>query len=47
MSKKTNPENLSLEIRDRAIRMVMEQQSKHSSQWVAIESISDKLVARH
>lgn len=31
------------EVRDRAIRMVMEQQSKHSSQWAAIESISEKI----
>ena len=44
MSKKKQTLNrFTPEIRDRAIRMVMEQQSKHNSQWAAIESISEKI----
>jgi transposase len=44
MSKKNQTKNrFSPEIRDRAIRMVMEQESKHNSQWAAIESISEKI----
>jgi len=43
MSKKKRTQNTFIaEIRDRAIRMVMEQQSKYNSQWAAIESISEK-----
>jgi len=43
MSKKRQTKNtFTPEIRDRAIRMVIEQQSKHTSQWAAIESIADK-----
>lgn len=43
MSKKRQTKNtFTPEIRDRAIRMVIEQQSKHSSQWAAIESIAGK-----
>lgn len=30
------------EIRERAVRMVFEQQSEHPSQWAAIRSVSDK-----
>ena len=44
MSKKKRTQNrFTPEIRDRAIRMVMEQQSKHNSQWAAIELISEKI----
>lgn len=44
MSKKNRTkQTFTPEIRDRAIRMVIEQQSKHSSQWAAIESISEKI----
>ena len=44
MSKKKRTLNtFTPEIRDRAIRMVMEQQSKRSSQWSAIESIAEKI----
>ncbi len=44
MSKKKRTLNtFSPEFRDRAIRMVMEQQSKHNSQWAAIESIAEKV----
>jgi len=43
MTKKRQPKNtFTPEIRDRAIRMVVEQQSKHNSQWAAIESIAGK-----
>jgi len=31
------------EIRERAVRMVPEQQKKHSSQWATIQSISSKI----
>ncbi len=31
------------EVRERAVRMVLEQQKKHSSQWAAIQSIASKL----
>ena len=44
MSKKKRTQNtFTPKIRDRAIRMVMKQQSKHNSQWAAIESISEKI----
>ena len=44
MSKKKRTQNtFTPEIRDRAIRMVIEQQSKHNSQWAAIESIAEKI----
>ncbi len=31
------------EVRERAVRMVLEQQSEHDSQWGAIQSIADKI----
>lgn len=31
------------EVRERAVRMVYEQEKEHSSQWSAIESISSKI----
>ncbi len=31
------------EVRERAVRMVLEQQKEHSSQWAAIQSISSKI----
>ena len=31
------------EVRERAVRMVLEQQKEHSSQWAAIQSIAAKL----
>ena len=31
------------EVRERAVRMVLEQQKEHSSQWAAIQSIASKL----
>ena len=36
------PSRFSPEVRDRAVRMVLEQQEKHESQWAAIVSIAEK-----
>lgn len=33
----------SLEVRERAVRMVMEHQSEYASQWAAIESMAVKI----
>ncbi len=35
------------EVRERAVRMVFEQQGEYSSQWAAIQSISAKLSINH
>ena len=37
------PVKYSAEVRDRAVRMVLEHQHEHSSQWAAIGSISAKI----
>lgn len=37
------PSRFSPEVRDRAVRMVLEQQDKHASQWAAITSIAEKI----
>jgi transposase len=37
------PSRFSPEVRDRAVRMVLEQQEKHESQWSAITSIAGKI----
>jgi transposase len=37
------PGRFSLEVRERAVRMVLEQQDKHVSQWAAIISIAEKI----
>jgi len=37
------PSKFSPEVRDRAVRMVLEQQGTHDSQWAAITSIAAKL----
>ena len=39
----TRPSRFSPEVRDGAIRMVLEQQDKHASQWAAITSIAEKI----
>src|SRR5215468_845822 len=37
------PSNYSLEVRQRAVRMVLEHQGAHESQWAAISSIASKI----
>jgi transposase len=37
------PSRFSPEVRDRAVRMVLEQQNQHESQWAAITSIAEKI----
>ena len=39
----TRPSRFSPDVRDRAVRMVLEQQDKHESQWAAITSIAEKI----
>ena len=39
----TRPSRFSPEVRERAVRMVLEQQDKHESQWAAITSIAEKI----
>ena len=39
----TRPSRFAPEVRDRAVRMVLEQQDKHASQWAAITSIAEKI----
>ena len=35
------------EVRERAVRMVLEQQNEHQSQWATIRSIADKIGCTH
>ena len=37
------PSRFSPEVRDRAVRMVLEHQNEHDSQWAAITSIAEKI----
>jgi len=37
------PSRFSPEVPERAVRMVLEQQEKHDSQWAAITSIAEKI----
>ena len=39
----TNPNRYSPEVRERAVRMVHEQEAAHASQWSAIRSIAQKI----
>ena len=39
----TRPSRFSPEVRDRAVRMVLEHQDEHASQWTAIVSIAEKI----
>jgi len=39
----TKAKKYSLEVRERAVRLVFEQQEQHASQWAAISSIAEKI----
>ena len=43
MSKPKTSPRYSPEVRERAVRMVLEQTKEHASQWAAIESIAAKI----
>ena len=37
------PKKFDPEVKDRAVRMVLEQENEHASQWAAITSIAEKI----
>jgi transposase len=37
------PSRVSPDVRDRALRMVLEHKNEHASQWAAITSIAEKI----
>ena len=39
----TRPSRYSLEVRERAVRMLHDQESAHSSRWAALQSIAAKI----
>jgi transposase len=43
MEKKTRRSRFSPEVRERAVRMVLEQRAQHGTQWGAIRSIAEKV----
>jgi transposase len=43
MTKTTRKSRFSPEVRERAVRMVHEQEAQHGSQWRAIRSIAEKI----